>query len=179
MCHSIICERSWHWRCEEGERGTCISSSCGAQRLAASGRDSAAWRRPALCGLHCSPSQREKGRLPLHTFYKTALEQFVVTLSLLICNIKEQKVFKWASSGCIGFFYLVIRPGEDMEVSRVKKVFLFHTASAGMWSLTRVIVRAVRDFTVTHLLWVLVFQWASAAVYRKGGRQTWLHCCLC
>lgn len=86
---------------------TCINSSCGAQRQAASGKDSSARQHPALCN-HCSPSQHEKGQLPLHIFYRrTALEHFVMTASLLICIIKQQGDFKHAKSCWIGFIYLV------------------------------------------------------------------------
>lgn len=86
---------------------TCINSSCGAQRRAASGKDSRARRHPALCN-HCSPSQHEKGQLPLRIFYRrSALEHFVMTPSLLICILKHQGHFKHAKSCWSGFIYLV------------------------------------------------------------------------
>lgn len=90
---------------------TCINSSCGAQCQAASGKDSRVRWHPALCN-HCSPSQHEKGQLPLHILYRrTALEHFVMTPSLLICILKYQGGFKHAKSCWLGSYIWCFETG--------------------------------------------------------------------
>lgn len=60
-------------------RKHCICSLCGVWRLAASGTDPSAVRRPASCMHQWSPAQHEKGQLPLETRWQNDVFAAVYT----------------------------------------------------------------------------------------------------